>query len=71
MPFLFQLQWFSKLKPFEQLEGVELQKLILRKMCVDRESNPKLNLGKVTCYHYTIDAYLDTKSNNEDIYACV
>ena len=31
--------------------------------CVKRESNPQLNLGRVTCYHYTINAlvpsYLD------------
>ncbi len=24
--------------------------------CVKRESDPQLNLGRVTCYHYTIDA---------------
>jgi hypothetical protein len=26
------------------------------KKCVKRESNPQLNLGRVSCYHYTIDA---------------
>jgi hypothetical protein len=24
-----------------------------RKKCAVRESNPKLNLGRVSCYHYT------------------
>ena len=24
--------------------------------CVKRESNPQFNLGRVTCYHYTINA---------------
>ena len=24
--------------------------------CVHRESNPKLNLGRVSCYHYTMNA---------------
>ena len=26
--------------------------------CVKGESNPQFNLGRVTCYHYTIDALL-------------
>ena len=25
-------------------------------MCVKGESNPQLNLGRVPCYHYTINA---------------
>jgi hypothetical protein len=29
-----------------------------KKVCVKRESNPQLNLGRVTCYHYTINAQL-------------
>ena len=27
-----------------------------KKGCVKGESNPQLNLGRVPCYHYTIDA---------------
>ena len=26
------------------------------KVCVKGESNPQLNLGRVPCYHYTINA---------------
>ena len=27
-----------------------------KKVCVKGESNPQLNLGRVPCYHYTINA---------------
>jgi hypothetical protein len=30
--------------------------LLLTKVCVKGESDPQLNLGRVPCYHYTIDA---------------
>ena len=29
---------------------------IEKKVCVKGESNPQLNLGRVPCYHYTINA---------------
>ena len=32
------------------------------KVCVKGESNPQLNLGRVPCYHYTIDAFLLIRS---------
>jgi hypothetical protein len=31
-----------------------------KRKCIKRESNPQLNLGRVTCYHYTIDALCPT-----------
>ena len=31
-----------------------------KKDCVKGESNPQLNLGRVPCYHYTINAVADT-----------
>ena len=29
-----------------------------KKVCVKGESNPQLNLGRVPCYHYTINAVI-------------
>ena len=29
---------------------------LLKRVCVKGESNPQLNLGRVPCYHYTINA---------------
>ena len=28
----------------------------MNRTCVKRESNPQFNLGRVACYHYTINA---------------
>ena len=33
----------------------------MKKVCAVRESNPKLNLGRVTCYHYTNGAVTNNK----------
>ena len=33
-------------------------------MCVKGESDPQLNLGRVPCYHYTIDADSHTRKTN-------
>ena len=30
--------------------------IVNEKVCVKGESNPQLNLGRVPCYHYTINA---------------
>ena len=34
-----------------------------KKRCVKGESNPQLNLGRVPCYHYTIDALFSWKKS--------
>ena len=44
--------------------------ILVRKktVCVKGESNPQLNLGRVPCYHYTIDALRLLADVKIDIY---
>jgi hypothetical protein len=32
----------------------------IKNVCAKGESDPQLNLGRVTCYHYTIGTYLSS-----------
>ena len=41
---------------------------VKKKVCVKGESNPQLNLGRVPCYHYTIDALRLLADVKIDIY---
>lgn len=34
--------------------------------CVQGESNPQLNLGRVSCYHYTMNAYSEDRFRSYD-----
>jgi hypothetical protein len=47
----------------ERTAGVGETVHFIKKICAVRESNPKLNLGRVSCYHYTNGAWRNTREN--------